>query len=150
MRRYAYGIRYNYGLEGKRVNWSPHSCMKIINETGTNAAAGEHHGCPFKTFDEGQLRAQLQQMGVASSETSFILDKARDTTAWQALLHVARRAPPRARVGVAGRRPSAASLPVLRRRVPILSAHLSVARAPPGAASPAPAGAWAPLPGRVW
>jgi len=76
-KEYKYGIRYNYGLEGKRVNWSPHSCMKIINETGTNAAAGEHHGCPFKTFDEGQLRAQLQQMGVASSETSFILDKVR-------------------------------------------------------------------------
>ena len=74
---YAYGIRYNYGLEGKRTNWSPHSCMRIISETGTNPAAGEHHGCPFKTFDEAQLRAQLQQMGVGGSETNFILDKAR-------------------------------------------------------------------------
>jgi DNA primase large subunit len=76
-KEYAYGIRYNYGLEGKRVNWSPHSCMKIISETGTNAAAGEHHGCPFKTFDEPQLRAQLQQMGVGGADTNFILDKAR-------------------------------------------------------------------------
>ena len=74
-KEYAYGIRYNYGLEGKRVNWSPHSCMKVISETGTNPAAGEHHGCPFKTFDEPQLRAQLQQMGVGASEVHFILDK---------------------------------------------------------------------------
>ena len=69
--------RYNYGLEGKRTNWSPHSCSKIIMEPGTNAAAGEHHGCPFKTFDEPQLRAQLQQMGVGGSEVNFILEKVR-------------------------------------------------------------------------
>ena len=43
-KEYAYGIRYNYGLEGKRTNWSPHGCMRIISETGTNPAAGEHHG----------------------------------------------------------------------------------------------------------
>ena len=69
-KEYAYGIRYNYGLEGKRTNWSPHSCMKIISETGSNPAAGEHHGCPFKTFDEQQLRAQLQQVGGASPTMS--------------------------------------------------------------------------------
>lgn len=74
-KEYAYGIRYNYGLEGKRTNWSPHSCMKIISETGSNPAAGEHHGCPFKTFDEQQLRAQLQQMSVGGSDIHFILDK---------------------------------------------------------------------------
>lgn len=76
-KEYAYGIRYNYGVEGKRVNWSPHSCMKIISETGTNAAVGEHHGCPFKTFDEPQLRAQLQQMGVGGSDVAFILERVR-------------------------------------------------------------------------
>ena len=76
-KEYAYGIRYNYGLEGKRTNWSPHSCMRIISETGTNAAAGEHHGCPFKTFDESQLKAQLQQFGVTGAELNFIIDKAK-------------------------------------------------------------------------
>ena len=76
-KEYAYGIRYNYGLEGKRVNWSPASCMKVISESGTNAAAGEHHGCPFKNFDESQLRAQLQQMNVGSSDANFILDRVR-------------------------------------------------------------------------
>ena len=75
---YAYGIRYNYGLEGKRTNWSPHSCMRIISETGTNPAAGEHHGCPFKTFDEPQLRAQLQQLGVGNADMNFIFEKAKN------------------------------------------------------------------------
>ena len=42
---------------------------------GANAAAGEHHGCPFRNFDEGQLRATLQQMQVGPAEASFIVDK---------------------------------------------------------------------------
>jgi len=29
------GIRYNYGLEGKRQDWSAMSCGKIINSSGT-------------------------------------------------------------------------------------------------------------------
>ena len=74
-KEYAYGVRYNYGMEGKRTNWNPHSCMKIISETGTNAAAGEHHGCPFKTFDEGQLKAQLQSYGVSGADLNFIIEK---------------------------------------------------------------------------
>jgi DNA primase large subunit len=76
-KEYAYGIRYNYGLEGKRVDWSPHSCMKTISAPGANAAAGEHHGCPFKNFEEGQLRATLAQMGVGNGDIAFIMDKVR-------------------------------------------------------------------------
>jgi len=76
-KEYAYGIRYIYGLEGKRQDWSPHSCMKVISAPGANAAAGEHHGCPFKNFDENQLKATLQQMSIGSSDVSFILDKVR-------------------------------------------------------------------------
>ena len=52
--------------------------MRIISETGTNAAAGEHHGCPFKTFDEPQLRAQLQQLGVGNADMNFIFEKAKN------------------------------------------------------------------------
>ena len=52
--------------------------MRIISETGTNPAAGEHHGCPFKTYDESQLRAQLQQMGVSGGDVAFIMDKAKN------------------------------------------------------------------------
>ena len=42
---------------------------------GSNAAAGLHHGCPFKNFDETQLRVTLQQLQVASSEIGSIIDK---------------------------------------------------------------------------
>ena len=51
--------------------------MKIIQEPGTNPAAGEHHGCPFKTFDENQLRAQLKQMHVGGGDITYIIDKVR-------------------------------------------------------------------------
>ena len=74
-KEYRYGIRYQYGLEGKRQDWSPWSCKSIIASPGANAAAGEHHGCPFRNFDEGQLRATLQQMQVGPAEASFIVDK---------------------------------------------------------------------------
>jgi len=32
-KEYVYGIRYNYGREGKKVNWTPWNCMRIIMET---------------------------------------------------------------------------------------------------------------------
>lgn len=76
-KEYAYNIRYNYGLEGKRQDWSAFSCGKIINSPGANAAAAEHHGCPFRNFDEAQLRAQLQLMQVTGADSSFILEKVR-------------------------------------------------------------------------
>ena len=33
------------GKEGKKVNWQPWNCMKIIME---NVGPGENHGCPFR------------------------------------------------------------------------------------------------------
>lgn len=58
---YAYGIRYNYGKEGSRTNWSPWSCMKTIN---TAPAANDQCGCPFKLWDTIELRSKLSNYGL--------------------------------------------------------------------------------------
>ncbi len=34
----------------------------IADPSGSIAAAGLHHGCPFKNFDETELRVTLQQV----------------------------------------------------------------------------------------
>ncbi|CAI5975692.1 unnamed protein product [Closterium sp. NIES-64] len=62
-KEYAYSIRHNYGKEGKRTDYTPFSCVKVIMST---PGVGDHHGCPFKHFSEDNLRAALSRMGVSS------------------------------------------------------------------------------------
>ena len=55
-KQHAYNVRHNYGKEGKRIDYSPYSCNKIISCSPSN---GDYHGCPFKIFDHSNLRRYL-------------------------------------------------------------------------------------------
>jgi len=61
---YLYNIRHNYGLEGKRTNYSPYGCYKIITKMAP--AADQHHGCPFRHFDAKALSRELRANGVSN------------------------------------------------------------------------------------
>lgn len=62
---YAYGIRYNYGMEGKRTNYTPYSCMRIISSM---PGPGDTHGCPFRHFSSDNLESLLQRMSVQETD----------------------------------------------------------------------------------
>lgn len=74
-KEYAYSIRHNYGKEGKRTDYTPFSCQKIISST---PGVGDHHGCPYRHFSEENLRAALNKMGVGNRAVEDVMDKVRN------------------------------------------------------------------------
>lgn len=72
-KEYAYNIRHNYGLEGKRANYPPWSCSKIQSLQPPNST--EMHGCPYKIFSEDKLRGLLYDMKLKEIDVLKILDK---------------------------------------------------------------------------
>ncbi|XP_065873295.1 probable DNA primase large subunit [Euphorbia lathyris] len=74
-KEYAYGIRHNYGREGKRTDYTPYSCQKVISST---PGVGDYHGCPYRHFSEENLRAALGKIGVNSGAMEDVMDKVRN------------------------------------------------------------------------
>ncbi|CAG9784594.1 unnamed protein product [Diatraea saccharalis] len=70
-KQYSYNVRYNYGKEGSKRNYSPFSCLRIINET---VGPGDCHGCPYRHCDVSNLKNKLQGYGVDPQAISEIVD----------------------------------------------------------------------------
>lgn len=70
---YGYGVRYNYGKEGQRTNWSPYSCMKVIN---TPVSAQDTCGCPFKLWDPIEMRTKLINYGLNAVNVQDVISYA--------------------------------------------------------------------------
>ncbi|KAF0982529.1 hypothetical protein FDP41_011459 [Naegleria fowleri] len=73
-KQYSYNIRHNYGKEGKKTNYSPYGCTKIINNP--------EYVCPFKVFKPEELRNEIRSYGGGSSfdekEVQEVVDLAKD------------------------------------------------------------------------
>ncbi|CAG8492731.1 7240_t:CDS:2 [Diversispora eburnea] len=65
-REYAYNIRHNYGIEGRRKDYAPLGCMSIISNN--QPGPSENHGCPFRHFSEENLKATLIDNGIRNTD----------------------------------------------------------------------------------
>ncbi|RUS79036.1 hypothetical protein EGW08_013193 [Elysia chlorotica] len=70
-KKYSYGIRYNYGKEGKKTDYTPFGCMKII--MNNPPAVGDAHGCPFRHFDTDFLKQRISSNGVSKDGVETIM-----------------------------------------------------------------------------
>eukprot|EP00978_Attheya_sp_CCMP212_P015510 scaffold39980_cov50-Attheya_sp.AAC.1 len=63
-KNYSYNIRHMYGKEGKRASYTPYNCMKII--LGNPPQSGDHHGCPYRHYDDTHLSSLLTKMNIGT------------------------------------------------------------------------------------
>ncbi|XP_017268330.1 DNA primase large subunit [Kryptolebias marmoratus] len=69
---YAYSIRHMFGKEGKRTDYTPYSCMKVI--LSNPPSQGDYHGCPFRHSEPELLKQKLQFYKVSPSGVSQIME----------------------------------------------------------------------------
>ncbi|CAL1578118.1 unnamed protein product [Knipowitschia caucasica] len=71
-KQYAYSIRHMFGKEGRRADYTPYSCMKVI--LSNMPSQGDYHGCPFRHSDPELLKQKLQVYKVSPSGINQILE----------------------------------------------------------------------------
>ena len=75
-KQYAYNVRHMYGKEGKRASYTPYNCQKII--LGNPPQGGDHHGCPFRHYDEEHLSSVLGNLSLSDKNAILELKKNRN------------------------------------------------------------------------
>lgn len=75
VKQYAYSFRHMFGKEGARKNYTPYSCLKVLNQAAPEPGAA--HGCPFKHMNDGVVVSLLQQEKVGAQDTKEILTLAK-------------------------------------------------------------------------
>ncbi|XP_012296982.2 DNA primase large subunit isoform X1 [Aotus nancymaae] len=74
---YSYNIRHSFGKEGRRTDYTPFSCLKII--LSNPPSHGDYHGCPFRHSDPELLKQKLQSYKISPGGISQILDLVKGT-----------------------------------------------------------------------
>jgi DNA primase large subunit len=75
-KQYTYSIRHMYGKEGKRASYTAYPCTKII--LGNPPQSGDHHGCPFRHYDDNHLSQVLGSLSLVDKNAILSLKKNRD------------------------------------------------------------------------
>lgn len=76
--QYAYNIRHNYGKEGRRADYTPYACVKVIASGSSSQGADLHHGCPFKNWETERIHSMLARSGAPQSATAEIIESVRE------------------------------------------------------------------------
>lgn len=75
IREYKYMLEHTYGRRGKKTDYSPWSCQKIVQKA--TPGHDEVYGCPYAYYSREKLENVLKTKGLAIAIISDVL-KAKD------------------------------------------------------------------------